>query len=412
MRWSRLVLAFAGAGVTLPLAAAEFVLEPSFNSRLTQNDNLLMSPDDRRIETFLLELSPRLRASASAEKWRVTLDTRVTLERFDDDEFDFDNQNVSLQMTRRTETLSFNFVAQNARQNTRGTELQELGVIGFEVDRRDSQYFRPSVTWTMNPTNQLTVGGSFSNVHFDGFSFSDYDYYTADVSWAHQWDEKTRFDITAFGNEYQSAPPTAMIDSFFACVFGFDGIDRFDSETLGISVGFNRQSSTKLSYRGSVGYRDVTNENERRCREIDNSLRIIQSEGKSDGFVLDTGLTYQGETYGVDFSLAREVTPAGLNFLTERDSFTLNVTYRFTEKLTGSLLVAGFETASIDESIPFERDGLRVGPRVIWQIDNKLSVNGGVLYRTFESLTVSGRREGINIFAGFNYRFTPTRFSR
>ena len=74
--------------------------------------------------------------------------------------------------------------------------------------------------------------------------------------------------------------------------------------------------------------------------------------------------------------------------------------------------INGYSTESIDEGLEFDRDGLRITPSVNWRVNQMLSVNGGIRYRSNESLTTTGEREGVMAFVGFDYRFKPTTFSR
>ena len=176
------VIAAACLASVLSTQAAEYLIEPSIKGRISYDSNLLLNADGSEVKTFLLDLSPRLRARMSTGKWQADFDGSVTAERLEDDDFDTDNQTVSLQVTRRTETMQFQIAALNSRQSTRSVELDQVGEIGFQVERRDRQFVRPSVTWTLNPTNRLVFGVSGDNVHYGGLDFSDYDYYSADIA--------------------------------------------------------------------------------------------------------------------------------------------------------------------------------------------------------------------------------------
>ncbi|MFK8031953.1 MAG: hypothetical protein AB8G18_17110 [Gammaproteobacteria bacterium] len=418
-----LILASAACGLLAgPFSlAADYQVQPSIKGRLTNDDNLLLNNDGLEIETLLFVVTPRLQVTRSTEKWQATVDASLTAERLEVDDFNSDNQNLTIQLIRQAETVQFQLVALNDRGNTRVNELDELGQVGVGVDRRDRQYIRPGATWTLNAKNRLAFGVSGENVHYGGLVFSDYDNFAADVAWTHQFDEKTQFNVSTFASEYTAAPPVARPNQFEVCDFTsivvpgvginfarLGSIDSFESETVGVQVGGSRQPTRRFSYRGSLGYRSVTNTNDVLCAA--NGLNV--TSGSSDGFILDTGANYQGEKYGVDVSFARSITPVGLGFLTERDNFRLNMSYRFTEHLTATFLVNGFNTQSIDEGFAFEQEGFRVAPGMNWRFNEKLSLNGGVIYRSAESLFVEGERDGLSVYVGFNYNFKPVRFTR
>ncbi len=416
--------------VGVPTFAAEYVLQPSVAGELTHDTNLLLSRDDQENESLYLKMSPRLRGSVSTGQWQAVGDVTASFIRFDDNEFDTDNQKISLQLTRTSERFLLQVSALNDRQSTRGVELDDLGEVDFGVERRDRQYIRPSATWTLNPTNRISVGVSAENVHYGGVQFSDYDYYGADFVWTHQYDEKTQFSVTTFGSEYLSTPPLPRgaesdecgISGFFPVIVPGVGIDfvevrqgvveDFDSGTLGVQLGASRQPNSRFSYRGSFGYRNVETTNSGRCLVAEDGRNSFNTSSSSDGFVLDTGMAYQGEKYGIDLSLSRTVSPVGLGFLTERDSFNLNVSYRYSERISLGFLIYGFSTESIDDDLNYERDILRITPKFTWRVTEKFKLNGGVRFRSVKTLNSGGTRDGIVTYLGFDYAFKPTRLSR
>ncbi len=414
-----MVASFAGCIISgITVSAAEYSIQPSVNSRVTNNDNLLLSSDGAETETFFLEFTPRVRARRATEKWQADLDVSASFLRFEDDDFDSDNQNFSLQLTRRAETVLFQVVALNARQTTRSVDLDELGEIGFDIERRDRQYLRPSVTWTLNPTNQLAFGISGDNVHYGGFNFSDYDYYNADIAWTHQFDEKTQFNMSAFGSDYSSSPPGPQLTISEECSterppLGF--IQNSSSETVGVRVGGNRQPNSRLSYRGSVGYRQVDSAANGTCVFQFPGQETFNDSSTSEGLVLDTGFDYRGESYQVSFSLSRSVSPAGVGSVTERDDLRASWSYRFSELVTFSLAATAFNLESLNPDRPLEREGFQIAPRAVWKITEKLSLNGGIVFRSTESLSTQNpqdKRDGLSTYIGFNYNFKPIRFTR
>lgn len=387
------------------ICAAEYTIAPSISARAFFDDNLLMNTTGK-IKSFGMELQPSVKAAASSDTWRYELDASLGFYRLEDDLYDSDDQNITFNAIRVTPTTIWQFTGRNQRASSRTTELDATGLVDPQAQRRDTQSFRPAVQWNLDAKNRLTFGMTVDNVHYDALSFDDYDNYGGDISYARQYTEKTSLELTAFGSLYKSENfKTSCAGVFFATDSG-----EFESETYGLRGGFRHQFSEQLNFGASVGRRQVASSAfVRTC--FFGSPFLQQRASEKSGLVLDASLGYVGEKYKIDASLSRAVNPAGLGFLIESTDFSIYGEYQFAERLLGQIYIIGFDNKSVDDDVAFARNGVRVQPGFSWRFSERWWLNGGLRYRTVDSLDTL-ERKGLQTFVTVKYDFKPWRASR
>ncbi|NNF16568.1 MAG: hypothetical protein HKN70_07455, partial [Gammaproteobacteria bacterium] len=127
--------------------------------------------------------------------------------------------------------------------------------------------------------------------------------------------------------------------------------------------------------------------------------------------VLDANIEYKGEAYRIDASLSRSVSPVGLGFLIESTELSVRGDYRLSETLTARISLSAYDNEAVDSSVQFAREGIRIQPWVSWRVSEQWKLDGGVRYRTRDSLNTV-ESEGFNVFVGATYNFKPWTASR
>lgn len=425
------ILAAALCAVLPPGAqpgAVEYVIKPSIDTRVGYDDNLRFTGDDE-LESFGYKLSPRVRIDANSGRWQVGFDATLPFIRFEEDEFNTDDQKGTLSIGHLTPTRQLQLIASIDRESLRTSEVDSTGIVG--TSRQERVGLRPVGYWQLNALNSLTVGASFSNVHYNSLIFDDYKNTSVDITWSHQLSERMIVDVIAFGSDYRS---TAYTDPFVSACTGPTGSlgtnefvflggpvngDR-DSTTLGLEVGLRRTVSESLEWSLAVGQREVDGDLDQLVcvGERINFFTVIggvSSFGASDtdsGFTGRTSIKYSGRKLSLEAQYEQSITPAGLGFQLDTKRVDANLSYGLREDLDLTLAAVWSDSESVAEEDNYSRDFWSLLGSVKWKLNERWSVALGARAREQDAVFLRSTANAASYFFDLKYAHKPIRISR
>ena len=399
-----LCAAFSG-----PLPAAEytarFILDQSayYDSNLPMfSDEPLSNPDqqDRQDErekyVSAYELAPQVTLRARSQTWDFKLGTILRFSRLSDELYDSDDQLIDLDFSHFSDVVRWDVSASADRDSTRSA-VEELGSI-LAATRTESYSFGPRWTRTISERNAVAVGGSWSKVDYDSTRFSDYEYNSVDATWLRQLNEKNQLQLSVYRSDFDSGeqPPIGLdLDIDDDGTRDIDPPVERESETVGLTVTLERSVNEAMSTNFSLGARQVDTRTRGgvicdallaifgQCQfnSINTVIGISDAEDDSTGFTAAAGIDYKAESWNVSASVSRSLVPNGsLGELLETDSLRLSFTRRLKQGLSFDLIAELTAEEEVDTS-SFERDRVRIEPRVRWRFAERWSLVSSLRYR-------------------------------
>ena len=111
------------------------------------------------------------------------------------------------------------------------------------------------------------------------------------------------------------------------------------------------------------------------------ALGDFTTENQSEGFLSDTGFTYNGESLTASFNLNRSLTPSGSGQLNEQSRVSLDIGYKVTERLSVALSSSYQTSESASSNESNKRTNIIFQPSVSWKMTPDLVLSGNYRYR-------------------------------
>ena len=334
-------------------SAAELVVEPSADGRLTYTDNLSLAPG---VSEGIWSVSA---AAAAALIWRsptaeIAADARISPEWFPDDEdLNVVNQYYNFRASNRDERNRLGLAAGFIEDTTLQTELLTTGVV---QQRRSRQlaYITPEYEHAFNERVSLGVDYSHNRVDYEPTpGLVNYSDNAANVFLQGAWSERTVFIGTVLGRLYETE----------------GGI--VETETRGATLGAEHQFTERLALSFTAGYRYS------RTRFKFSAGEFVSDD---EGRLLDARVEYQYEKSALEFFAGQDVAPTGSAQLVETQRAGFNVNHSFSQKLRGGLNALWLSSRFITGLGP-DTTYFRIEPTLSWQFDRRLNLAAGYFYQ-------------------------------
>lgn len=273
---------------------AAWTTEPWMDMQAEYYDNIRLIPDrSEDVVGGLLGAGVQVRRVDERHSLRLVPSLRLT--RYDSDE-DLDSNDKSIKGEWRSsgERSAWELDGEWTQDSTLTSELEVSGLVQARK-QRDKRFISPSYNYVVNARNTLGVGLAHTQVDYADAEFTglvDYDYSSADLSWAHQWSERIQ-----------------LIGAVFAARLH---VVQFDNEidTSGAQLLLNAAFNQRWDGRFSAG------------------LRRTEGQGVSgqedQGWLADVRLVNKDELGRWQLGLSRSVDPSGTGVLVQRDQLLVS----------------------------------------------------------------------------------------
>ncbi|MFK8016610.1 MAG: hypothetical protein AB8G17_14345 [Gammaproteobacteria bacterium] len=449
-------LACACAVALAPAAlAAEYTFSPSVDLRFSADDNLQVAVEERALEAFDLRLAPALNVTYRGDRLQIISNTRLSFTRFDDVDFDTDDQFMSLSFLYGGETSLLQLDLDAQRQSQRTSEVLDSGFIGG-VERVAGYTVRPSYVRALNDLYRLTIGASWSGQQYDLTLFDDYTNYGFDVSLSRQLNERQSIDLTLFGSEFETeqrlanlnSPGVCDLPSADAAVFCLSSFNSTETTTVGAQLGYRHVLSERTEIGISIGTRQVeardVNTEVVGCLlstqfldtlpflppqfqifALNNQLDMADANGNCGltGFDLETAndssglitrafLENTGEKIKWSASFERSISPVGLGFLIETDRIESRFEYRFSPRTRFTTRATIQQAAAVASESNFARDFYSINSTLTWRMGEHWTLSPGIRWRRQDASFLTGTAQSFSGYVELGYRPRGTKVSR
>jgi hypothetical protein len=336
--------------------ASEYSLEYSVEAGYEYNDNVGFSSDDEidvsgGLITFPVTLTRR------TERLETALSGEATSTKYDDSDFDSDDQDLNLRSSYQLERGGLNGYAGYKRDSTRTSEFLDTGVVGLRATRVERASAGASGDYMFTEKNGILLGADYSDVEYDSPIYSDYDYVSGNFGWRHQWREQTSLILQGTASRYEN-----------------DGETEVTSDTLGVQAGFETQVSEALKASLLMGWAGVETD------YSSNSTQLSQSNDSNDVFQMNGKLRYRQERYDLSAEVRSGTRPSGDGTLNEDHQVNLKYGYSVTERSNLDLTLIVGTTESLESDTNRERDYARARVRLDYRLTESWYVAGTYMF--------------------------------
>lgn len=358
-----------------PLAADEWGVDANINQSISYDDNVTMRRDAEG--SFIYQVTPVINFFHRTPVSETSASASYGIQHFFDipvldtqkhQEYGFDGKYWTEKTTWGL-TTSYNI--------SPSRDFAELDSGDYETDsERKNFYISPSVSYRLSSQDTLLFSARYSNTRYSSTELNDNDDKGLDLTWSHEWTKRFRSSLNVFYANYESDGQ-------------YRGIPRsIDSDSFGVNLSSSYSLSETWKAFATVGGR-VTNTEITRPNQFD--------EDSSEGFLVDSGVSYLGENLSALLKLTRSLVPSAQGGLNEQSRFSLELDYQATERLSAAMLLSYQETDEegdllSEEDTLRERKNLVFQPSISWKLDRDWAVSTSYRYR-YQERPVNKRKE-------------------
>lgn len=330
------VVAFVGLLPIDQATAADWSAVPRVTAAAEYNDNKRLRPGaEEEIETtgFSIDAALSLEYRTPISSLRVV--PRLRSLRFDESEFDSDDQFLAILGSREGRQSEIGFDANYARESIFTAELSNAEFDDFVDEqpefsdtgqlvgeaRRERLRVRPYLDYELSELWEWGVQLELLAVDYEDDPVVDrtsFDSYLAETSLERQWGERSTIGAAVFFERYEA-------EDFFN-----------ESDSAGVDIIYERQFTETLTGRFTVGAQRTEAD-----FETTGGTRESSSDTSGRGSVQLTGTR---EVFEWELNLGRNIYPSSSGALEVRDEIRLILDRRFSARLSGSLGFRAFRT--------------------------------------------------------------------
>ena len=412
------------AGLSLPVFAAEWSVEPRISARSGYNDNIRLTTADHD-SVWEADVTPAVKFGVSTENQGLFGSADVSIRRFyggsganSSSLLDREDYHFKVNSYQRTERNNFGANVEITRDSTLQTELDQTGQVISDRATRLSTVLNPSWTRLIDEKTRLQLEYRFNRVEYSDEvgqnNLVNYDYNTVSASLIRNFTERTQGTVSTSASRYK--PETGL-----------------NSDTYALQVGLTRQHSETLLTSWLAGWRETKSDS-----LFPTGFCVGANPGSgfpkcTGGFPVQTGTDTDetnntGATYSASItktlergslgaSLSRIATPSGDGQLLDTTRLALTGEHRFTELLRSNLTVEYYTRDTIvnasgtGNSDTNTRNYFRIRPSISWQWQREWLLSGAYQYAENEQTNGDTATQN-SVYLTLTYRPTKIFTSR
>jgi outer membrane scaffolding protein for murein synthesis (MipA/OmpV family) len=306
-----------------PLKADEWTVKGRIDQDLSYDDNVTMRKESEA--SFIYAITPELNFSHRTDVSEISANASYGYQKYEHiPRLDRQNQNYGIDGRYFTDTTVWGVSAQYSLTPSRDTAEQDSGDFSSNSEK-EMIFISPSVSYRLSEQDKLLLSAQYSDTSYSTAQLVGYRDWGVNLMWSRQWSERYTSSLDVFYSNFDSERSSSL---------GLDRIGGFGSQTESDSFGANLSSTYLFSENwtifGTVGVR--LTETRR------SSLLGSAEKDSSEGFLLDAGVDYEGESLFAKFNISQSLMPSSRGQLNDQFKVELDLNYKVTERLSASLL--------------------------------------------------------------------------
>ena len=366
---------YVGAGAT-PLATPEAGLTAQFigTENLTYDTNPLLITNGAKT-LFGSTTAPELLLTEVDPMSKFSLDTVVDENVYNHSEFDSTDLHEIINAGHQNDQWATSLKATGDYDTTRTSEITTFG-INLPRVRHTGFSGTPEVSYSPTVVDKLTLAGSAQTSHYDNSAFIDYNLYTINPSYEHNFDPLNAGILTIQAQRYEATSGT-----------------RQTRDTIGPSLGWLAALTPRLNLLMTGGF-EKTSENG----------YSTQSQSTGLDYVFSSNLRFNGQEDTTTLIVSRQQSPfangteALLTSLSLAENHALNMRF----SLIGNI---AYESADYPNSTGINlASQLTAGAGVLYHASEHLDVSANYQYKSEKLTSISNTITDNSVILSLIYR--------
>jgi hypothetical protein len=409
------VLAVAAVSSAL-LNAAEYSVQSQVSMVADHDDNIRLSASDEDAVAGA-RVTPSAMLAYKTETLEASLDVEAEFSRFNDSNYDSDDQDVGFALSQKGELLIWGLTADVVRDSTRTSD--PLRVI--DIERREQYSIAPYAEYWLGENVRLNGSLSYSETDYENkVNYTSYSYAQGSIGLIYLLGKNGHVGFTAAASSYEGDPLVSIAGSPLSF---FIAESSSDSEALDYRLTAKYRFTEKISLSGQLGYSDRDNTYSECAQQFvfgfPGPRNCVSLETESSSESVDIVLDYSGEQHAFEASLGVSDSPSSEGVIVKNSTLSVVWNWQVSEngQLKNSLQYGERETSddsldSLSVSNDVQRDYGNYKLRYSHRLTEEWFSHIEYRYRYNERSTLDDTAESNVIALGFTYRPTKTTWSR
>ncbi|MEE9336527.1 MAG: hypothetical protein V3U87_00470 [Methylococcaceae bacterium] len=370
--------------------ASEWKVNAGIDQNISYDDNVIMREEPEA--SLIYKVTPSVNLSHKTDVSNLSAYASYGVQRFFDiEDLNRNHQHYGIQGEYNTERTTWELDSLYSSAPARNTAGLESGDFETDADRKTFS-ISPTVSYQLTEQDRLSLSAQYTNTRFEvsdseqrllpiicgvktdigavvdsACGLNKYEDVSVRLLWLRQWTERYSSTLNVFYSNYDSSK--IFLD------------DNTKSDSTGLNI-----SSTYLLYEnlelfGTVGYRATKTNRD-------------SIETDSDGFLFDIGAKYNDINWLAELKVNKSLVPSSQGSLNDQTKVSVDLQYKFTERLYASLLSNYQISESVEGQGLNKRTNITFHPTLSWKLNPDWTVSTSYRYRYQERfLRSSGAEE-------------------
>jgi len=354
--------------------ADQWLIDGRIKQDFAYDDNVRMSESPKGSVEY--KLTPMLNLSHKTDTSLIYIDTSYGIQRYlAMSELDRAIQRHNMEANYSTEKSHWSIAANMNIAPSRNTAVEDSG--NFDSNAQKTIFsITPSVSYHLTELDVLKLNTHYSQTTYSTTDFSNNLSYLVGLDWQRQWTERYSSSVSLSHSSFQSSNTSLST--------------KLKSQTYNINLSSTYFLSEQWKLFAVVGGRITFSEN---------SLAGNGIKSQSKGFLINSGISYKGESSSSQLGFKRSLMPSSQGQLQEQNKLSLNLSYHFTEHLSSSLTASyQLTNRSATNGEKNSRENIILQPAINWHFLQDWTMNGSYRYRSQKSTGTQNKEVSSNLF--------------
>lgn len=419
-----------GALITLvifcpKIAATDYAVGFNIDGRAIYDDNFRLTENDK-IAIHGTEATPQLSLNADTGNSKWNLDTKLRSARYNENEYDTDDQFLSGEYSRQFERSTIGLGIYISHDSTNTSEFASSGRISNKSERHEHYQLSPSWSYGLTENNVIGLNGTYSRDNYENPNYVGYDFGETTATWSYIYNDRMSFLSRASYARYLSEDLNAEVPYFFAPVFhplflaGFAEQSSATKQTttsllFGLKYLWSEQQFLSLLIGRSKRKTEYLLQDPAGICDQYYSIFCLREDQSGYGLTTDIQWVWRNERHKLDLNLSQSTQPTSDGQAVDQIQLSGNWNYTLSELQSTRISIQGYRNRDIDDnaqSSNLDRDYLSAVFEYNYWLTEVWRITGTYQYRLQKYTEV-----GINAHAqvatlGIRYQPTEWHWSR
>jgi hypothetical protein len=372
--------------------AEKWYFEPVFDITSKYDDNVRLTTSDEE-DAFSTHLTADARYGFRTEVSDVRFQTQLKSHLYDGlDDLDYNEALQGVDAKFRRNLDIFSLKASLLRDSSRVSELETSGFVRSSIPRLRS-VINPSWSRQVSERTLLRVDYSHTDVSYSntsGTNLIDYRYDSGSIGLNYKLSEKVDLQTSLLANRYKAEDIYSKFESYGAQI----GLSRRFDETFEAAVAVGLTHTDSFFINSGTGLKD---------------------EDSDVSPLLSVSFKKKFESTEIDGALTTSESPGGSGRVVRKNSLSLNLSHKLTERMNFSVRGQYFRNESSGglDNPNDERTYFSIEPKISWRASRWWTVAGSYRYRTQEyTESDNGAADSNAVYLSVHYVWPRPSYSR